>query len=511
MILKKSIYIFFITTIYLSSSTLIKIPFKIKSSKSASNKSIVKILEDMITNYKLFSLIEIGQPPQTIETFFDIKNSNFYISDVCDDCTLSYIYKHSKSFTKTDTEEKPYLYGTTFYGNEILYFFDENNQRKGIDNMLIFLPELNKNKKVNCLNIGLKFPDYSNNKFQESFIQQVKHKNIINQYLWTISFYDDENNINNDYDGEFIFGDVFTEYYPKINKGKDFSYNDIVHTYGGIIKKKDSLKEEMSMQWGIQFDEIYYKKSKNGQDNVYIEDYTAEFSLNSKMIYGTTNYYTNIKNDYFNYYLNKNICKEAIIKFNMYKFIYCYAANFTINDIESFPTLNFDNKILRYIFTLDYKDLFTLTKDNKYYIFNVIVFNILNSNDNDEKKWVFGIPFFKKYQLNFDSDNKLIYYYINNDNKNQITDKNNNENNKNGKNNIFLFISLFFIFIALLFFIIIIIKKILLKKGFVLMRPKKANELIDDYDYSSKNFNDIKEENRIINKECEMQVKVKYY
>ena len=40
----------------------------------------------------------------------------------------------------------------------------------------------------------------------------------------------------------------------------------------------------------------------------------------------------------------------------MYKFIYCNAVNFTINDLEKFPILNFKNNILRYIFTLDYKD-----------------------------------------------------------------------------------------------------------------------------------------------------------
>jgi hypothetical protein len=50
-------------------------------------------------------------------------------------------------------------------------------------------------------------------------------------------------------------------------------------------------------------------------------------------------------------------------------------------------------------------------------------------------------------------------------------------------------------------------KKILFKRGFILMRIKKANELNDDFDYSSKDINLIKNNGNIKSQECEMQVK----
>jgi hypothetical protein len=61
-----------------------------------------------------------------------------------------------------------------------------------------------------------------------------------------------------------------------------------------------------------------------------------------------------------------------------------------------------------------------------------MIFNILRG-DNNDKNWVFGLPFWKKYQFIFDSDNKLIYFY----NKNgkfmdeiENKDKNNKLNKK---------------------------------------------------------------------------------
>ena len=163
----------------------------------------------------------------------------------------------------------------------------------------------------------------------------------------------------------------------------------------------------------------------------------------------------------------------------------------------------------------------------------------LDAMDEDEldgTKWVFGLPFLKKYQFSFDSDNKLIYFFnkngifLNDDiskgdeddiiYNNKKYEKVNNDSNKNNtikkKDNkyysieikkIIVFIVLTLFFIGLFFILVLIIKKILFKKGFVLIRVKKANELNEDeyYDYSSKNINFLKDENDK-NKEVEMQI-----
>ena len=541
-------FIFFMLIIanYISTS-VIKIPFKISKADTSLNKKIEKVVEDMSFNFKLFSLIDLGDPLQTIEATFDLKMSNCFISNSCRNCSSFYSYQKSKSFSKINTDEKPLLYGSTFYANESFYFYNENDNKKLVENILIYLPKLqegasNKKQNINnCLNLGLKFPDYSNNNFQSSFIQQLKHKNEINQYMWTMIFYNDNDKLNKGYDGTFIFGDIFNYYYRNIDDGKDFSFNKIVHTYTGSRKLKKSHKQEIILEWGIQFDEIYYNNIFNGNSNkVNLKYLIAEFDFNINVIYGTNNFYDNIKKDFFNIYINKNICKESYMRNKMYKFIYCYSQNFTKNDLEKFPVLNFKNKILRYIFTLDYKELFSLTYDKKYLIFNIMIFNILNGiNSNSEQRWVFGLPFWKKYQFSFDIDNKLIYFYnkngdffdeiqirskhsINNNNKNLGNNNNNGTyidyekgiiNGDNSKyieikkEKIIIFIILIVIFIILFYFSILLIKKLLIKRGYIIMRMKKANELIDDYDYNSKDINNINNNNGLLNKECEMQVK----
>ena len=64
------------------------------------------------------------------------------------------------------------------------------------------------------------------------------------------------------------------------------------------------------------------------------------------------------------------------------------------------------------------------------------------------------------------------------------------------------------LFIFLFYVIVLIVKKILFKKGFVLIRVKKANELNEDeyYEYSSQNIN-FNKSIKGNKKELEMQIK----
>jgi hypothetical protein len=407
---------------------------------------------------------------------------------------------------------------------------------------MISIPEINEEEinsdEKNCLRIGLKFPDYNNNNFQKTFIQQLKRKNTINEYFWIMIFHDNESN--RDYDGAFIFGDILNDFYPTIFN-ISYSRDKLVHTYTGSRRKNNNITtNNVLLEWGLQFDEIYYENSTNNESStnekniVYIKNTITSFNFEINAIFSTFEYSRNIQKDFFNYYFNENICKPTFMRNSLYKFIYCKASNFTQKDLEKFPPLNFKNRILRFIFTLDYKDLFSLTNDKKYYIFKIMIVNVYSGNE-DGGQWVLGLPFWKKYQFSFDTDNKLIYFYNKdgnfldelsedeyeyNDNKEETKDKTkNNDEDKNkidsdisnnktndSKNDnsqkyinieiktLVLLIILIIVFICLLvFLIIILIKKILFKKGFVLKRIKKANELNDDeFDYSSNNKSNSK-------------------
>ena len=543
-------------------SSIIQIPFNILKSQSINqNKTEEESIKDMKFFIKLISSVEIGKPLQKIETIFDLRESSYYISNYCYNCSYIYLYNKSSTFSKAQTDEIPKGLFKSFYALETFYFYDgKNNKKKEVKDMLLYFPEVyNLNKS---LHIGLKFPDNINNDYQESFIQQLKHKNIINKYFWTMIFNNnkDKNNndnnyynykINEEYDGVFIFGDVLNDFYSNF---KNYSSNKLFHAYTGYKKKKINLNSNPGLLWGLLFDEVYYElkndnsyiNSNNQNSNIVnINNLVSEFDFNLNSIYGTYLYSRNIQKDYFKMYLNKNICQSTFMKGSYYKYIYCDAKQFTKEDLKKFPTLYFKNIELNYIFSLDYNDLFYLSKDNNYYIFNILIIDIFNVDgmDYDEidvATWIFGLPFWKKYQFSFDSDNKLIYFYNKNgnflDNNYQVDNNgyNNEEENSDNKTNelsnnkniddnniniknekyyeikvkkIVLFIILVLIFIFLFFIFVLIIKKILFKKGFALIRVKKANELNEDeyYEYSSQNINFDKNK-KGNNKELEMQI-----
>jgi len=531
-IYKYFLYILILTN-YQISSSIIKIPFKIKKANIQSDKSITKEIEDKSFNYKLYSLINLGSPPQKIEASFNLKTSNFYISNYCRNSSTFYSFKDSSTFFKIKTDEKTPELMNNFYCNETFFFNSKKNDEIEVNNMLLYTPEFN--NKNNCLNIGLKFPNSINNKFQESFIQQLKHKNIINKYIWTMNLYNNNNSIDNDnYDGEFIFGDILTDFYSEIDK--KYSYKKIKSTYTGNSNRN---KDKMNMlEWGILFQVFYQLYNGNEKKYIYMNSFVSEFDFGINTIIGTSEYFQNIRNDYFNDYINNKICKISYMR-STYKYIYCDTANFGINDLKKFPTLYFRNKDLKYIFYLNYEDLFYLSSDNKYYIFNIMLTTDYGEN-NSSGKWIFGLPFWRKYQFSFDIDNKMIYYYnmdtsfidkkthntknthmreindevenIYNDtyipNNQRIIDPNSNKKDEEIKIKPYIFIILLIIiFIFLFCFLVFLVKKTLFKKGYILMRNKKASELEEDDSLSSKNINFIKKDNDLIKKEIEMQSK----
>ena len=534
----KLFFSLFIIAISISYSSIITIPFKIIQPKNYHSKK-GEAIENMSFYVKLISYIEIGRPPQNIEAVFDLRLSNYFISNYCYDCSFCYLYNKSSSFFKAHTDITPMGFGKDFYAYETFYFYDEtNNQKKTVEEMLFYLSE--SNEKKNCLTIGLKFPDNFNNKFQEPFLHQLKHQKVINKYCWTMIF-NDSNELNDGYDGKFIFGDIINDYY---SNNKDFSLDKIVSTYTGI-KRKKALNKDTALDWGIPFDEINYILPDKKENNIVKIDnnYISEFDFNLNTIYGTYEYSRNIQRDFFKLYFVKNICQLTYMRGSSFKYIYCHVGNFTKNDLEKFPQLNFINKELRYKFTFDYKDLFYLTPDKKYYIFNIMMINLyrfdMDEDEMDGVKWILGLPFWRKYQFMFDSDNKLIYFFnkngifLDDEKNNKIGDDTNNKktktvNNKDITNKnetsdidkkienfyvievkkVILIIILIIVFLFIFCFLILIIRKLLFKSGFRLVRVKKVNELNEDqyYEYSSKSI-DYTQNNNIKNKECEMQVK----
>ncbi len=135
-------------------------------------------------------------------------------------------------------------------------------------------------------------------------------------------------------------------------------------------------------------------------------------------------------------------------------------------------------------FIFEGKDLFMETK---YKYFFAVIFPM-----SWRESWTVGKIFLRKYPTAFDLDKKLISIY-NEKNKNYNQDGNDNENDNGnmkkdeGQNNITLSTKYIIIIILIIILLICIFSIIFyfIGKNLNKFRKRKANELSDDYDYSS--------------------------
>jgi hypothetical protein len=328
-------------------------------------------------NYLLTNLFELNYYNSSLsKTYKYVTSCPEYLKkhsldrDICANDTIYLIYKNS--FTNEEIKN-PIIFYLTFRG------FEKNDHRPGI--------------------IGLYIKD-------SEFILKLKQYSVIDKYVWNFKY------INNSYDkGELIIGD-FPHIYDKNNYKVDNLRN------AKIIIKKD-------LDWILNFDNIFITINKNKKEEyLYLEknDTTAIFCIDEFFILATEEYFKIIEEMFFKKYLDEGISNKKTHKkkedYHIFFHYFCYIKNKNKRDefFNNFPSLTFYQKEMNYNFTLDYKDLFTIIPDNYRILFNIESYS-------DSKKWVFGKPFFKKYQLIFDSDSKIISYYINDN-----LEKNSNSN-----------------------------------------------------------------------------------
>ena len=209
------------------------------------------------------------------------------------------------------------------------------------------------------------------------------------------------------------------------------------------------LVERLSVFWDFQVDDI-----KVGLDVLYGTK-TINIDIESNVIYGTREYLYFVNDTYFESFLDYKECwfEVASDQFNN-KYDY-YVCNKEFKP-SFFPNLTFISKDFNASFVFTYRDLF-IEKNNNYYF--LVIFN---QKRDTIYNWVLGKQFLEKYPFVFDQERKIIGYYT------QVLPKK------------FNWKILILIFIACLVFIFgMIFGYSLIKKP----RKKRANELLDDYDY----------------------------
>ena len=296
--------------------------------------------------------------------------------------------------------------------------------------------------------VGEKYVNKNNGYLIEentNIISQLKKQNYISSYSFMVKF-----DANSEEKGKIFIGGKPHEYDPKHYSEQYFIYHKttMTNSYGN---------------WGINFHDIQYDGTS------YSSAKSVEITFDSPFILATETFKNKLDDMFFKNLTYSGYCKEEII--NDYFVKYCeksvikYFKNisfvFPIDYISSNQTNTLD---------FGYKDLFVKAPgDNNLYFFQIIF-------KDGYFRWKLGLPFFKKYSVVFDQDNKIFGFY-------KETGKYDIDDDDDSKDNSHL--SLSWILVIILSIILIGLAFAFYKVLPYIRRKRKANELDDDYDYSS--------------------------
>ena len=419
----------------------------------------------------LYTLLEIGNPTQIMPIFIlpydyffeipsinpsNISNSSSYIDNnsIYNFTSLlkSYsLFNETKSnsyLSKKCEEEKSVFseYDESCLSNDSFIFYNENTSLKKTLSFLLI-----KRKKISMIGkIGILLYNYPCT-YRKCFLEELKKTNLINNYVWYFKF-----NNWNDNEGKLYIGTEPHEDFPDIYSKDDLEYTKI------------NDKQDLAVE--IIFDKIYIEENNNNITTFNI--LKVDLLFDSDLIIAPKIFLTKINSLFLNEYIDKGLCFSSNFTqnyINSYELIYFYCyENITNILYYSIPNIKFFSFNLNYIFELTNDELFTI-KDG--YVYIKILFTVQQIY-----KWYLGRQFTMKYQFAFYPDNKVIGFY-----RKFKESTGDNFSSKIWKYLIFVLVAL--IFGVLSVFIGIKIQKINSNK------KKRANELLDDYDYSTENIN----------------------
>jgi hypothetical protein len=477
------------------SSNLLKFPFTLDS-KSPSN------LTNYFFNLSYISSIKIGTPSQSIKIQFLFDSFSLFFPG--NSFNGFYNEKKSKSFQKISNFFSEFDFSIKYpFGLKSKENFIINNKKIDLNFFLIENIVNNSNNKIDfkCGAIGLNIKTFFN-KNEPNFIQQLKEKNFIDSFCFTIKFI-------NENDGIIFFGKLPHEYeknnkkyYEKYfrtisgNGESFFKFWGMIckNVYYGNLKenfneknfknfnKKNFFNENNNKKnFNENFEKNFFnenfneKNENNNKKNFLIENFNENNNENNnenffnnevifnprlKGIEGTFEFQNFIDKEFFGKYFKNGMCKVEKFRNELKEINYsCYICDSSIN-LTSYLPLNFYEPISNFTFILDKFDLFK--KHNNKFIYQIFF------RDEYNGLWTLGDVFFKKYQITFDQDKKIIGFYI----------SENKQFNYLYIVIIILIITLFFLFYYLL-------------KIYLQFKIKPKNVINEYYDYKPNSLNKI--------------------
>ena len=430
--LQKIVILLFFLKFYSSKMNYIKIPFK--NSRSISNlpkdATSQQIMEYLIETDIIID-IKVGTSPQIIPMSLSLWNKYIYITS---NILNIGVYDKDKSSSFNSKNEEPL--GDQSYFREGLYcteifIFDSDTKIKIENTSFILTTQMEYPTEYRKGLIGFQMTSY---KQEETLINQLKSKDIINTYYHFILFEKED-------EGIFVIGAPPHEYNPK-----KFSYNEF---------RQDNVRQ-ITQSWELNLINIRYGDI-TFEDKIFDLDYR----------FGLISVGVNMKNEYYNDFFEKRI-KSGICEETLFNNYYIYSC---INDdkkvkFKELKDFHFFNFYLEFDFVFTYKDLFITFNNRKYFLITYKINSITT---------ILGKPFFRKYTIVFNPDNKQIGHYIKIENE-MVKHRNYKE---------------IIILIIIIIILIMIIISLFLISFKLYGRKKRKNELNDNYDYIPDEKNSI--------------------
>ena len=428
------IYNFILLLLIIEIKSYYTIPFKLE--EIPLNLDDETLIKTLFFNGALIK-VKIGSLKEEISVKIKSTSQLTYIINSNTSSYQEKLFNSNKSSTLEITGKKKLHYNNQDINNGIYVkdnFIFENEKENKLN--FILTDELSKNshsKGSGAISLGKKTNSIYKPEF-DFILTQLKNLNIIND-------------------------ETFTFHFTKKNEG-----NLIIGNYLYDIKQPLYLKEAFQeINCNKELEDYIYGisvdiKSGNNELDSNIIIFAHEFGL----IIGSTNYYDLISKNFFDKF-SKEKCENKLFEvdgiypniFNQH--YYYYVCDKDIN-INNFPSLIISNSEIDFNIEFTYQDLWFEYNNKKYFL---VVFP---KSDEFEHymRFLFGNLFFKKYDVSFDADRKIVGFY----------DKNKKTNDKH-----FYWILLFFvILIGIFVYLIFLIKKY--KKRFI--KKKSAHELEED-------------------------------
>ena len=463
---------------------ILKIPLTYYPYRKYNDSTPEHILDNIIFQ-RVYANIKIGTPISDVQIQLSFKDNEFLINDINIKSSFEpklfndlKFYESSKSKTCYDTDDSYDQFCGDYFHNayhkiDCFYF---NNRNETFEFFLPYDPT----EEVSGI-IGMQLSNYRSSPTCEntlyrnrSLIEILKKKNFVSSYSWNI-FYNSKEYKDKD-EGFLLIGALPHEI------GSDLGYYKSTDFPGSNLKTVNILNPNYEPKFTIdKIDGYYGKNTKN-----LIEKF-----------HGITDKYKKVEIDYhcggvrgpkdllehvskaFEDYLKNNLCFNG----STYEMTYFYCKKEIGGDInkirEKFPGILLKSNDLDKVFNLDVDDLF-LEVGN--YIFCLLYFK----SDNDG--WVMGKPFLKKYQFSFNTDENYIAYYLKKEAHEDDTG-----------------IPVYVLVIAIVGTVLVValISFLLFKYYFYekCTRKKRANELTEDFEYTSKTDEQKDNENQRDNNE----------